>query len=102
MGGGATAFAGGIGTDSCQNAVYNIIQAANGDQGIHVEQVCFVWGLFGWWFWGGSPQLQCWGNGDSQVPSNDAVELPHTEGEAHQQMKVFATDRARSMRSMRR
>lgn len=39
MGGGATAFAGAGGGDSCQDAVLAIIQGADNDTGVHVEQV---------------------------------------------------------------
>lgn len=39
MGGGATAFAGAGGGDSCQDAVLAIIQGADNDTGVHVEQI---------------------------------------------------------------
>lgn len=47
--GGATAFAGAGGGDSCQDAVLAIIQGADNDTGVHVEQVRLRGGTLASW-----------------------------------------------------
>jgi hypothetical protein len=39
VGGAATTFAGAGGGDSCQSAVFDVLQKCNGDSGLHINEV---------------------------------------------------------------